>query len=208
MTKDPDDEKYLFSEKRTIEEVMGYCNSNAKDIIAVGFDPAKTFIFSDFEFMGGAFYKNCVRVSKHITLNQARAIFGFNESSNIGRIHFGAIQGASSFANSFPFIFGPDEKKTCAIPALIPCAIDQDPYFRMTRDVAARIKFAKPSLIHAKFLDALQGPGTKMSASIDESAIFMKDTPNQIKNKINKYELLLRNMRNMREAAFTDRVPF
>ena len=137
--------------------------------------------------MGGAFYKNCVRVSKHITLNQARAIFGFNESSNIGRIHFGAIQGASSFANSFPFIFGTDEKKTTAIPALIPCAIDQDPYFRMTRDVASRIKFAKPSLIHAKFLDALQGPGTKMSASVDESAIFMKDTPNQIKNKINKY---------------------
>ncbi|KAK4212366.1 tryptophan--tRNA ligase, cytoplasmic [Rhypophila decipiens] len=182
-----DDEKYLFSEKRTIEEVMGYCNSNVKDIIAVGFDPAKTFIFSDFEFMGGAFYKNCVRISKHITLNQARAIFGFNESSNIGRIHFGAIQGASSFANSFPFIFGDDEKKTCAIPALIPCAIDQDPYFRMTRDVASRIKFAKPSMIHAKFLDALQGPGTKMSASIDESAIFMKDTPSQIKNKINKY---------------------
>jgi tryptophanyl-tRNA synthetase len=26
-----------------------------------------------------------------------------------------------------------------------------------------------------------------MSASIDTSAIFMKDTPNQIKNKINKY---------------------
>ena len=39
--------RYLFSEKRTIEEVQGYCNSNAKDIIAIGFDPAKTFIFSD-----------------------------------------------------------------------------------------------------------------------------------------------------------------
>lgn len=64
----------------------------------------------------------------------------------------------------------------------IPCAIDQDPYFRMTRDVAARLHIAKPSLIHARFLDALQGPGSKMSASIDASAIFMKDTPNQIKN--------------------------
>lgn len=182
-----DDEKYLFSEKRTIEEVQGYCSSNAKDIIAIGFDPAKTFIFSDFDFVGGAFYKNIVRLSKHITLNQARAIFGFNDSTNIGRIHFGSIQGATSWASSFPHIFGTDEKKTAAIPALIPCAIDQDPYFRMTRDVSARIHYAKPSLIHAKFLDALQGPGTKMSASIDESAIFMKDTPNQIKNKINKY---------------------
>lgn len=70
---------------------------------------------------------------------------------------------------------------------MIPCAIDQDPYFRMTRDVAARLHFAKPALIHARFLDALQGPGSKMSASVDSSAIFMKDQPNQIKNKINRY---------------------
>jgi tryptophanyl-tRNA synthetase len=108
-------------------------------------------------------------------------------SSNIGKIHFGSIQGATAFASSFPHIFGTDEKKTSKIPCLIPCAIDQDPYFRVTRDVAARLKFAKPSLVHARFLDALQGPGSKMSASIDTSAIFMKDTPNQIKNKINKY---------------------
>ncbi|KAL2191859.1 tryptophanyl-tRNA synthetase [Thermothelomyces heterothallicus CBS 203.75] len=188
-----DDEKYLFSEKKTIEEVQGYCTNNAKDIIAIGFDPAKTFIFSDFDYVGGAFYRNIVRLSKHITLNQARAIFGFNDSTNIGRIHFGSIQGATSWASSFPHIFGDDESKTVGIPALIPCAIDQDPTdFRMTRDVSARLKYqgkpyAKPSLIHALFLPALQGPGTKMSASIDESAIFLKDTPNQIKNKINKY---------------------
>jgi tryptophanyl-tRNA synthetase len=57
----------------------------------------------------------------------------------------------------------------------------------MTRDVAARLHFAKPALIHARFLDALQDPGSKMSASVESSAIFMKDQPNQIKIKINKY---------------------
>jgi tryptophanyl-tRNA synthetase len=57
----------------------------------------------------------------------------------------------------------------------------------MTRDVAARLHFAKPALIHSRFLDALQGPGSKMSASIDSSAIFMNDEPNKIKNKINRY---------------------
>jgi tryptophanyl-tRNA synthetase len=74
-----DDEKFIFSEKRTIEEVMSYTASNAKDIIAVGFDPKKTFIFSDYEFMGGAFYKNVTRMSKMITLNTARAVFGFGD---------------------------------------------------------------------------------------------------------------------------------
>ena len=182
-----DDEKYLFSEKRTIEEVQGYTKNNAKDIIAVGFDPKKTFIFSDYEFMGGAFYKNVTRFAKHVTFNQAKAVFGFDGSSNIGKVHFGAIQGATAFASTFPHIFGPDESQTAKIPCLIPCAIDQDPYFRVTRVVAGRINHAKPSLIHSRFLDALQGPGSKMSASIDSSAIFMKDTPNQIKNKINRY---------------------
>lgn len=55
------------------------------------------------------------------------------------------------------------------------------------RDNAKRLHMAKPSLIHTRFLDALQGPGSKMSASVDSSAIFLKDTPKQIKTKINKY---------------------
>jgi tryptophanyl-tRNA synthetase len=57
-------------------------------------------------------------------------------------------QAAPSFSNSFPQIFG---DKT-DIPCLIPCAIDQDPYFRLTRECAQRLKYKKPALIHAKFI--------------------------------------------------------
>ena len=73
------DEKFLFSEKRTVDEVIGYAHDNCKDIIAIGFDPDKTFIFSDYEYMGGAFYKNVTRFSKLVTYNVAKAVFGFNE---------------------------------------------------------------------------------------------------------------------------------
>lgn len=156
---------------------------NAKDIIACGFKAEKTFIFSNLDFVGGAFYHNVVRIARCITLNQSKSTFGFNDSDNIGKAHFVAVQAAPSFSNSFPQIFG--DKKD--IPCLIPCAIDQDPYFRLTRDVAKRLKYPKPSLIHAKFFPALQGPQTKMSASLDTSAIFMTDTAKQIKNKINKH---------------------
>lgn len=71
-----DDEKFLFSEKRTIKEVKHFARENSKDIIACGFDSKKTFIFSDIQFMGGAFYENVLRIAKMITLNQSRAIFG------------------------------------------------------------------------------------------------------------------------------------
>lgn len=47
-----DDEKTLC---RTLEleKAEELCAANIKDIIAVGFDPKNTFIFSDFEYMGG-----------------------------------------------------------------------------------------------------------------------------------------------------------
>ena len=59
-----------------------------------------------------------------------------------------------SFSGSFPQIFNGN----LDVPCLIPCAIDQDPYFRMTRDVAPKLKppglpkgskgLLKPALIH------------------------------------------------------------
>ena len=93
------------------------------------------------------------------------------------------ITAAPSFSSSFPFIFGGKKDITC----LIPCAIDQDPYFRMTRDVAPVLKFKKPALLHSTFFPALQGAQTKMSASDANSSIFLTDTGKQIKNKINKH---------------------
>lgn len=177
-----DDEKYLWKDLK-LEHCNKLAYENAKDIISVGFDINKTFIFSDVDLMGGAFYKNVLKVQKHVTFNQVRGIFGFDESSNIGKIMFPAIQAVPCFSSSFPFIFG--EKKD--IPCLIPCAIDQDPYFRMTRDVAPRLGFQKPALLHSTFFPALQGAMSKMSSSDENSSIFLTDTANQIKKKINKY---------------------
>ncbi|KAK1227578.1 tryptophan--tRNA ligase [Marasmius sp. AFHP31] len=178
-----DDEKFLFKHELKVDQTKGFSRQNAKDIIACGFDLNKTFIFSNYDFVGGAFYENVSKISRQITYSQAKATFGFTDSDNIGKIHFAAIQAAPSFSNSFPQIFGTQSN----IPTLIPCAIDQDPYFRLTRDVAQKLKYPKPTLIHSKFFPALQGPQTKMSASDPNSSIFMTDTKGQIKNKINRH---------------------
>ncbi|CAF3112645.1 unnamed protein product [Rotaria socialis] len=181
-----DDEKFLWKDI-TIDDANKYAYENAKDIIACGFDPTKTFIFSDFDFMAQCpnFYRNICRIQKSVTFNQVKGIFGFTESDCIGKIAFPAIQAAPSVSSSFPFIFG--EKLKQELPCLIPCAIDQDPYFRMTRDVAPRLNFPKPSLIHSTFFPALQGSKSKMSASDPNSSIFLTDSPKDIKTKINKH---------------------
>lgn len=179
-----DDEKYLWKDL-SLEDCHRYAVENAKDIIACGFDINKTFIFSDLDYMGASpdFYRNVVKVQKHVTFNQVKGIFGFGDSDCIGKIAFPAIQAAPSFCNSFPQIFKGRKDVQC----LIPCAIDQDPYFRMTRDVAPRIGYPKPALLHSTFFPALQGAQTKMSASEANSSIFLTDTPKQIKNKVNKH---------------------
>ncbi|KAA8492830.1 Tryptophan--tRNA ligase, cytoplasmic [Porphyridium purpureum] len=179
-----DDEKFLFAKDASLkfEEYVRLGRENAKDIIAVGFDPELTFIFANSDYIGHM-YSNIVKIQRLVTYNQARGIFGFGDSDNIGKHGFPAVQAAPSFSSSFPAIFG--EKSN--LPCLIPCAIDQDPYFRMTRDVAPKLKYRKPALIHSKFFPALQGDDAKMSASDPNSAIFVTDTPKQIKSKINKY---------------------
>ncbi|KAK3591146.1 hypothetical protein CHS0354_040213 [Potamilus streckersoni] len=179
-----DDEKFLWKDL-TLDEANRLAHENAKDIIACGFDIKKTLIFSDLEYMGQVpeFYRNICQISKLVTFNQVRGIFGFGDSDSIGKIAFPPVQAAPSFSSTFPHIF--NNRKD--LPCLIPCAIDQDPYFRMTRDVAPRMDCLKPALVHSTFFPALQGAQSKMSASDPTSSIFLTDTNEEIKTKINKY---------------------
>ncbi|XP_078438990.1 nucleotidylyl transferase superfamily protein [Wolffia australiana] len=177
-----DDEKCMWK-NLPIEECKRLARENAKDIIACGFDITRTFMFSDFDYVGGAFYENMIRVSKCVTFNKVVGIFGFTPEDHIGKISFPPVQAVPSFPSSFPHLFSGKDNLRC----LIPCAIDQDPYFRMTRDVAPRIGYQKPALIESSFFPALQGETGKMSASDPNSAIYVTDSPKDIKNKVNRY---------------------
>jgi tryptophanyl-tRNA synthetase len=81
----------------------------------------------------------------------------------------------------------PSVMKGKNIPCLIPLAIDQDPHFRVARDVYPKLGYYKPAIIHGMFLPPLTGTGGKMSSSIESSAIFTTDTPKEVEKKINKY---------------------
>lgn len=139
---------------------------------------AQTFIFSDLDYIQHM-YRNILRIQKKITANQVRGCFGFDGSSNIGKQAFPAVQAAPSFSSTFPIPLGGRD-----MFCLIPQAIDQDPYFRLTRDVAPGLGWKKPALIHSVFFPALQGAKTKMSASDTGSAIYVTDTAKKIRKKV------------------------
>ncbi|GAM91006.1 hypothetical protein ANO11243_090530 [Dothideomycetidae sp. 11243] len=205
-----DDEKFLYTRNKNegnptpgaaLRDFIRFAHENCKDIIALGFDPKKTFIYSDYEYIGGHFYQNISEFEALLTNNQIRGAMGFDGDTNIGLNAFAAKQCVAAFASSYPAIFGcgdfraPDyaeerpRKNIAAIPTLIPCAIDQEPYFRLLRANCGRMESPSPktALVLSKFLTALQGPGGKMSASDPNSAIYMSDTPKQIEKKIKSF---------------------
>src|ERR671921_1008770 len=169
-----DDEKFLYGQDRTLEEIKHYTYENILDIIAVGFDRRKTKIVVDTKHIKHL-YPIATELAKRITFSTAKAVFGFSNSTNIGMIGFPSIQAAPCF---LPSII---EGKP--IPVLIPAAIDQDPYWRMTRDVAERLGYYKPAQIHSKFLPGL-GISGKMSSSKPETALFTTDEPEVVEKKV------------------------
>ncbi|MGQ4911588.1 MAG: tryptophan--tRNA ligase [Candidatus Thorarchaeota archaeon] len=169
-----DDEKFFFDTELTYDEVGKFAYENALDVIAMGFDPEKTFILQDIKDID-LMYELAVKVAKRVTFSTARAVYGFENSMNIGGIWYPAMQAVPAFLHSA--LTG---KKT---PCVIPCAIDQDPHWRVTRDVAEKIGYYKPASIQNRFVPGLQ-EGGKMSASEPMSAVLTTDTPKMAKKKV------------------------
>jgi tryptophanyl-tRNA synthetase len=170
-----DDEKSLWPPPgMSLDETKFWTRENALDIIATGFKKGKTLLLAD-TLCAKTLYGLAVEVAKHVTYSTVKAIFGFEDSANIGIIFFPAMQAVPAFLESR--LVGKN------VPCLIPAAIDQDPYWRMTRDIAPKLGFFKPAQIHSKFLPGLLAGG-KMSASVPESAIFTTDGEKAARRKI------------------------
>lgn len=166
-----DDEKH-WDRGMSYEEIEENAKRNIRQIAAVGFDPDKTFIFRNREYMGNM-YDGIVKVARRINNSTAKSVFGFEGSTNIGMNFWPAIQ-------CIPTFF---EKNRCLIPA----AIDQDPYWRIQRDIAGKLGYEKTAAIHSKFIPALTGPEGKMSSSKPKTAIMLDDTPEEIEEKVKQY---------------------
>lgn len=168
-----DDEKFL-EEKRnlTFEDTQKWARENILDIIATGFDPDKTFILQDTEFVGHA-YPLILQIARRVNYSVAKAVFGFNSETNIGFQFYPSIQILPSLL----------EKRRC----LIPSAIDQDPYWRIQRDIAEPMGFQKTAAIHSKFIPPLTGMHDKMSSSKPETAIYLSDNEKTVRDKVYRH---------------------
>ncbi|MCC5994430.1 MAG: tryptophan--tRNA ligase [Candidatus Aenigmarchaeota archaeon] len=168
-----DDEKFLEPKRKlSLEETRKWAYENILDIIAVGFDENKTFIFQDTEYIRNM-YPLAIKIAKKINFSTVKAVFGFTNETNIGLIFFPALEIVPTFF----------EDKICLIPA----GIDQDPFWRLQRDVADALGKRKSAQIHSKFLPPLTGIEGKMSASKPETSIYLTDDEKTVREKIYKH---------------------
>jgi len=171
-----DDEKFWHGEGGSLEDYNRLAYENILDLAALGLDPAKTHVIIDSEDIP-FLYPIAVKVAKKITFSIQRAAFGFTDSTNIGMIFYPVLQISVAFLPSD--IYGE------RVEVLIPAGIDQDPYWRIARDIAPSLGYPKPTQIHNKLLPGL-GLGGKMSSSKPETAIYTTDPPELAMQKIMK----------------------
>lgn len=180
-----DDEKFFFKSGK-FEEFYELGRQNAKDVIALGFDPTKTFIFSNHDLKSDGAYKRVVDdMAKLVRVKDIQSIFGIPDTAPIGQMQWPIYQSAAAFSAAYGDLFAGKN-----VRCLVAYAIDQDPYFRLCRDSAEKLGFYKPCGIMCRFLPDLEGKA-KMSTTVSGNgpvrAIFMDSTPKQIKKMINKY---------------------
>jgi len=167
-----DDEKFYAKQDMTLEKTSEFALENALDFIALGFKPENTKIIINTKNIK-TLYPIAAQVAKKINFSNTKAVFGFENETNIGMIFYTSLQSAPCFIED--------------LPVLIPLGVDQDPHFRITRDIAPKIGKPKPALIHNVMIPGLSGPGGKMSASSENETIYTTDSPEVVKKKINKY---------------------
>jgi len=173
-----DDEKFWFRPHLTRAETVRWGMENLADLLAVGFDPKKTHVFFDTRSIA-AMYPLAVDVAKKIPYSTVRAVFGFPPSQNIGLVFYTALQTVPAFYPSW--VAGKP------VPVLIPCGIDQDPHFRVTRDIAEGLGYPKPALVHSVMLPGLLGERVMSSSSESkDNALFLNDASKEAARKIRK----------------------
>ena len=174
----PDDEKFLFKKDLSYKEVQKWTYENMLDVIALGFDPKKTHFLINTKD-ANLLYPEAIKVAKKISFSTVKAAFGFTNELNIGAIFYTSMQAAP--------VMVPCVLKKKKIPCLIPLAFDQDPHFRVARDVYPKLGYPKPAIIHCIFLPPLTGVNGKMSSNNSNVAILTTDSPKEVERKIKKY---------------------
>jgi len=166
-----DDESYVSGKVKSQEEARDNSLNLARELIAYGFNPKKTYFIIDQIYTD--IYNLAIKLSKRITLSEIKASYGYKNEDNPGLYFYPAVQSAH--------ILLPQEKFHIK-NVLVVIGPDEDAHIRICRDISGRAGYRKPSILHSRFLPGIDG--NKMSKS-KNNAIFLNEPESAIRKKIN-----------------------
>ena len=169
-----DDEKFALRTKLTLEQVRVFARDNALDFLALGFDEERTKIVWD-TMVASWLYPLALKVARHIKIADLKTVVKIDDSWNVGIAFYIAVQALPAVMYEL--------EVTYPVRAVVPMAVDQDPILRVAQMFAERLRLTKPALIHSRFILGLNGE-PKMGTSNPKSAIFLTDSPDEVREKI------------------------
>lgn len=156
----------------TLEKAKEIAVDNIAHLLALGLDKKDIYVQSRKE---PRYYEFAFEISKKITENTFRAIYGHLDPPKLAA---NLLQYSDILHYQLKEYYGP-------MPSITGIGIDQDPHARACRDIAKRLPYNlfPPSFIYFTHQPGLI-EGQKMSSSKPETAIYLNDTPSEIKKKI------------------------
>jgi tryptophanyl-tRNA synthetase len=158
-----------------LEESARIAVSNLADLLALGVEPKKTYVYKQSEetrVMNLSFI-----FSRSVTQNMLRAIYG---DRNFGLYLSALVQAGDILMPQTKDFGGPK-------PVVVPVGADQDPHIRLCRDLARRHQtkygFLLPSATYHKLTRSLSG-SLKMSKRDPMSLLTLNDDPAVAEKKI------------------------
>lgn len=163
-----DDEK-IFRDKINLEQMNINVQNTISQLNKLGFTDSNCDIRINSKGIEEYEYKIIIKLMTMTTINELNKIFG--EKTHIGEYFYVFYQLMPCFL---------DKNKT----AIIIAGVDQDPFFRLCRDIAPRMGFPKPIIIYTKNVIGLDGCPKMSTSNINSNPIFIDDTIDIIKQKI------------------------
>lgn len=162
----------------TLQEARELANEEyLKNYQALGLDLEKCHVY--FQSQSNSVKQLAYTLGTKVTFSELRAIYGYENDTHASRIFYPMIDVADILRPQLEEFEGPT-------PTLVPVGIDQDPHLRLSRDIADRFEkdygFISPSSTYSRLIPGLDGD--KMSSSNPDSAVFLTDSPDEVRSKI------------------------
>lgn len=164
-----DDEK-IFRDKISDIEMKSNVTNTIDQLSKIGFNSSNTNINVNSYGLSAEQYQLVIKLMSLTTLNKLEHIFG--KKDNVGEYFYVFIQMMPCFI---------EKDKQCIIIA----GKDQDPFFRLARELAKRLGVQSPIIIYTKNVPGLDGSDKMSTSVITSNPIFMSDSEIIIKNKVN-----------------------